>query len=79
MTGEGQDRKYFRVLKNVDVSSVEQTKRVQDMIDDSVFKGLAMRATVDREPEADTRVSEFLAQLRECPSLHFVPATSGAV
>ena len=38
-TGEGQDRKYFRVLKNVDVSSEEQTKRVQDMIDDSVFKG----------------------------------------
>ena len=78
-TGDDQDRKYFRVLKNVDVSSEEQTKRVQDMIDDSVFKGLAMRATVDREPEADTRVSDFLAQLRECSSLHFIPATSGAV
>ena len=69
--GEDADRKYFRVLKDMDVSDEEHRKRILSLIGDGVFRNLAMRVTLDAKPEPDSHVEEFVAILAELPSLHF--------
>ncbi len=69
--GEGEQRKYYRVLKGLVVSNTEEKARVMDMLGDAVFKHLAMRVVVDNEPEEGSDVAQFISELRGVLSLHF--------
>ena len=66
-----ENRKYFRVLKSLDVSEAAQQERGLQMIGDSVFNNLAMRVVLNEKPEPDTHVAAFVEKLKELPSLHF--------
>ena len=69
--GEGDQRKYYRVLKGLVVSNAEEKARVMDMLGDAVFKNLAMRVVVRSEPEEGSDVAQFISELRGVLSLHF--------
>lgn len=64
-------RKYFRVLRSLDVSSGEQAKTVQGVLE-NVFHGLAMKAVVETPPEEDSDVESWIAGLKQIDCLHFV-------
>ena len=68
-------RTYYRVLKNVDLEDDTQQERIFSIIGDAVFKNLAMKVAVDKDPEPDTNVGNFVSKMREIPCLHFA-ATS---
>ena len=69
---DGEDNKqYIRVLLDLDVSEQSSRDRVLGMIGDNVLKNLALRATVDKEPEKDSAVEAFIETLKLLPSLHF--------
>ena len=76
--GDDVSRKYFRVLRNVDVSDDAQATRILSLIGEGVFKNLALRVNVDAKPKPDTHVEAFLTKLSECPSLHFTTVPEGA-
>ena len=63
-------RKYYRLLKSIDVSDEEQTAQVTNIIKE-VFNNMAMKCVLDSEPEADSDVKEFIDKLRKIPNLHF--------
>ena len=69
--GEGEQRKYYRVMKGIVVSNTEEKARVLDMLGDAVFKNLAMRVVLDNEPEEGSDAALFIAELRSVLSLHF--------
>ena len=79
MSGGYQDstdrRTYCRVLKSVDLAQDGQQQRILSLIGEAVFKNLAMRVTVDKEPEPDTITANFVSKMREIHSLHFTPTT----
>ena len=77
-TGDDVSRKYFRVLRDVDVSDDAQATRILSLIGEGVFKNLALRVNVDAKPKPDTHVEAFLTKLSECPSLHFTTVPEGA-
>ena len=64
-------RKYFRVLRSLDVSVEEQAKTLQGVLE-NVFHGLAMKAIVETPPEVDSDVESWIAGLKQIDSLHFV-------
>ena len=66
-----EDRKYYRVWKNIDVSGDEQTEKFMKMLGDDAFKKLCMRVTLDAQPVPDTDVYRFVEKLREQPFLFF--------
>ena len=74
--GEGDQRKYFRVLQHLDMSVEEQRKRIIEMIGEAVFKCLAVRITLDRAPDKGSDCASFIDELKEIPSLHFKAITS---
>ena len=76
LQGEGDKRTYVRVLKAIDVSEESQQLRMIELLGAAVFNNLAIKASVDEEPEADTAVAAFLERLRAVPSLHFAKAAS---
>ena len=69
--GEGEQRAYYRVLKGLVVSNAEEKARVMDILGDAVFKHLAMRVVVDKEPEEGSDAAQFISELRGVLSLHF--------
>ena len=69
--GNEEKRKYYRVMKHIDVSEASQRQRVLQMVGEQVFKNLAIRVVLDSVPEQDTGVAAFVEQLREISSLHF--------
>ena len=69
--GEGDQREYYRVLKGIVVSNSEEKARVMNMLGNAVFKNLAMRVVLDREPEEGNDAAQFVSELRRVPSLHF--------
>lgn len=72
--GEGDDkenRKYYRVWKNIDVGDDEQTEKFMNMLGDGAFKKLCMRVTLDAQPVPGTVVQKFIEKLREQPFLFF--------
>ena len=66
-----EDRKYFRILKSVDVSDKTQQDRVLEMFGDRVFKHLAIRVVLDTKPDENSDVETCVERLRDIPSLHF--------
>jgi hypothetical protein len=66
------DRRYVRIIRNIDVSTAADQSLVLDILGDKVFNELAIRVTLDQEPEPDTDISAFAAKLRKLPFLHFV-------
>ena len=69
---QGEDnRQYIRVIPDLDVSEQSSRDRVLGMIGDNVLKNLAVRVTVDKEPEEDSAVAAFIDKLKSLPSLHF--------
>ena len=75
-TGEEgeENRQYIRVIPDCDVSEQSSRDRVLGMLGDSVLKNLALRVTVDKEPEEDSAVGAFINTLKAVPSLHFNPS-----
>ena len=70
-------RKYFRVLRSLDVSSAEQAKTLQGVLE-NVFHGLAMKAVVETPPEEDSDVESWINTLKQIDCLHFVEDEAGA-
>lgn len=70
---ENEPRKYYRVWKQIDVSEEAERQKCRDMLGDAVFKNLAMRVTVDKPPERESDVAEFIDELRNRPALFFTP------
>ena len=82
-TGEGQKekeaRKYYRVWKQIDVSQETQRQQFRDMLGDGVFRSLAMRVSLDKRPEPETDVAEFVEELRQRPALFFTATPAAEV
>ena len=77
--GEGDDkenRKYYRVWKNIDVGDEQQTEKFMKMLGDDAFKKLCMRVTMDDQPVPDTAVQRFIEKLRELPFLFFTSSSA---
>ena len=70
-------RKYFRVMRSLDVSSEEQAKSLQGVLE-NVFHGLAMKAVVETPPEEDSDVESWINSLKQIDCLHFVDDEAGA-
>ena len=66
------ERRYVRVLRGIDVSVGEERQRFLDICGQGVFMNLAMRVTLDLQPEEGSHVAAFIERLRAVPSLHFV-------
>ena len=64
-TGETDQRKYYRVMKSLDISNEGERKRVTDMLGEQVFKSLAMRVTVDKSTDGGSSTAEFIEELRD--------------
>ena len=61
-------RKYFRMLRNYDVTS--EVGKVENILKE-VFKNLAMLVIVGETPIEDSAVAAWVGALRELPNLHF--------
>ena len=70
-------RKYFRVLRSLDVSSADQAKTLQGVLE-NVFHGLAMKAVVETPPEEDSDVESWISTLKQIDCLHFVEDEAGS-
>ena len=64
-------RKYFRVLRSLDVCSAEQAKTLQGVIE-NVFHNLAMKCVVETAPEEDSDVESWINTLKQIDCLHFM-------
>ena len=64
---EGDSIKYFRVLKDHDVSA--EPKKIESLLG-TVFHNLAMKLVVDTPPQAGSDVAEWLAELKSHPCIH---------
>ena len=69
--GDGDSRKYFRVLKSHDVSDDAGLESLIKLFVEGVFKRLAIKVLLAVEPKQNTQVAHAVAKLREVPSLHF--------
>ncbi len=69
--GDKDEKKYFRVLKDVDASDETQKQRVVGMFSD-VFHNMAMRVVVEKDPETQSHACAIIDELRELSCLHFV-------
>ena len=66
------NRSYFRVWKQIDISDEDIVERFMNMLGGEVFKSVAMRVTLDQKPEADSEVQKFIVdKLQTYPSLFF--------
>ena len=63
-------RKYYRLLKSIDVSDEEQAAQETNIIKEA-FNNMAMKCVLDSEPEPDSDVKRFIGKLRKMPNLHF--------
>ena len=70
--GSDENKKYYRVMKNIDVSQASQRQRILQLVGERVFKNLALRVVLDSMPDHDSSVSAFVEQLRCIPSLHLL-------
>ena len=67
------------MLRDIDCSCEDQRKKFTDMVGDGVFKNLAMRVNLDKQPEPDSDVASFIDELKEnFPCLHFKPIPPAA-
>jgi hypothetical protein len=64
-TGESESRRYYRVMKTLDMTDETERKRVLDMVGDQVFKRLAMRVTVDKTPDEGSITAGFIEELKD--------------
>ena len=64
-TGESESRRYYRVMKTLDMTNEGERKRILDMIGDQVFKRLAMRVTVDKTPDGGSSTADFIEELKD--------------
>ena len=71
-------RKYFRVLRSLDISSEEHAKTVQGVLE-NVFHNLAMKAVVESAPPQDSEVESWIASLKKIDCLHFADDQTEAV
>ncbi len=69
--GEGEQRKYYRVIKGLVISNAEEKERIIAILGDAVFKNLMMRVVVSSPPEEGSDVAEFMSELRGVQTLYF--------
>ena len=68
--GEGEGRKYFRVMKSVDVTT-EEREKITSLVS-GVFQNLMVRCVVDSPAEEESHVSELIDELRKNNRIVFV-------
>ena len=70
------EKKYYRVLKSVNVSEDEGQKRILELFGERAFHDLAVRVCVaddeGGEIEEGTPVADFIEILKQRPSCHFI-------
>ena len=70
------EKKYYRVLKSVNVSEDEGQKRILELFGERAFHDLAVRVCVADEDggeiEEGTPVADFIEILKQRPSCHFI-------
>ena len=57
-------RKYFRVLRSVDISSPEHSKTVKNVVE-QVFNSLATRVVVESKPAEGSDLESYIEELKE--------------
>ena len=62
--GNNGSRKYFRVLRSVDISSAEHSKTVQNVVE-QVFNSLATRVVVESKPAESNDLESYIEELKE--------------
>ena len=72
-----QNRKYFRVLRSLDVSADEHAKTVHGVLE-NVFHNLAMKCVVETIPPVDSDVESWINSLKQLDCLHFVEDEAAA-
>ena len=68
--GEGEGRKYFRVMKSVDVTT-EEREKISSLVN-GVFQNLMVRCVVDSPAEEASHVSELIDELKKNNRIVFV-------
>ena len=63
-------RKYFRLLKSLDLSG-DGAAKVKDVLE-KIFNKLAMRVLVETNPAESSDVESWIEELKEVDFLHFV-------
>ena len=66
-----ENRKYYRVWNNIDVSDDKETDKFMKMLGDDAFKKLCMRVTLDAQPVLESATQKFIEKLKEQPFLFF--------
>ena len=69
--GTEDNRKYIRLMKDINVAEKAEEDHILKMIGDIVFNNLAIRVVLDSQPDEDSETMAFVERLREIPSLHF--------
>ena len=68
---DGQHNKYYRIIRNFDVSSKDCLEMVQNVLD-KVFCNIAMQCVVGSAPVEGSDVESWISGLRRLDFLHFV-------
>lgn len=74
---DGQHSKYFRIIRNFDVSSENGPGHLQCVLD-KVFRNIAMQCVVGRPPVEGSDVESWIAGLKKLDNLHFAHGDGGA-
>ena len=62
--GNNGSRKYFRVLRSVDISSPEHSKTVKNVVE-HVFNSLATRVVVESKPAEGSDLESYIEELKD--------------
>ena len=62
--GNNGSRKYFRVLRPVDISSAEHSKTAQNVVE-QVFNSLATRVIVESKPAEGSDLESYIEELKD--------------
>ena len=63
-SGNNGSRKYFRVLRSVDISSPEHSKTVKNVVE-QVFNSLATRVVVESKPAEGSDLESYIEELKD--------------
>ena len=68
--GEEQKRRYFRCIKDLDVTEQKRRGELQGIVD-NVFNNQAVLCRIDPAPEEGSEVEDWISELKELYNMHF--------
>lgn len=68
--GKEQKRRYFRCIKDLDVTEKKRRGELQGIVD-NVFNNQAVLCRIDPAPEEGSEVEEWISELKEVYNMHF--------